>query len=235
LKTKFGIEMTTLLTTTDEFDALPQWLQDHLLKVEQMFEQDKVSIAKHLAGKHDQRSHAGNRATIETPSFSDDEYDAIAAYTGSATLQVNHKLRGLSSTRGIQPAVGVWRMSDKRIDEIVTNLDSAIDKSQLSKRTSFERDIPAESLRSGLFGSAVGKTISDKGFLSLRMGESGIPPVKGKVKLRVSAPAGTKALDMSFVNEFGMGEVIFPRGTKIKITSVSGFASDTIVRGEIVG
>jgi hypothetical protein len=193
------------------------------------------NVKKHLAGKHDQRTHAGNRATIETPSFSDVEYDAISAYTGAATVQVNHKLRGLSTTRGIQPAIGVWRMSDEKIDGIVTNLDSAIGKSKLAKKTTLERDIPATSIKSGLFSSAVGKTISDKGYLSLRSGTTTVPPIKGFVKLRITAPAGTTALDMSFLNPNSMGEIIFPRGTKIKITSVTGASTDTIVRGEIVG
>lgn len=194
-----------------------------------------TGVTKHLQGQHDQRSHAGSRATIETPSFSDEEYDAISAYTGSATVQINHKLRGLSRTRGIQPARGVWVMSDEKIDNVVKNLDSAISKSKLIKQTVMERDIPATSLKSGLFGSAVGKTISDKGFLSLKSGTSNIPPLKGFVKLRVTAPSGTTALDMSFINPNAMGEIIFPRDTKIKITSVSGGGADTIVRGEIVG
>lgn len=247
LKTKFGIEMTTLLTTTDEFDALPQWLQEHLLEVEQMFEADKAdAIAKH--GTHDQTTHARRssnprnlpnrlrqrRATVESPSFSDDEFAAISTYGTDAALQVNHQLRGLSRTRGIQPAQGVWRMSEEKIDGIVKKMDSAIGKSSLAEKLTVRREIPASALRNGLFSSAKGKTISDKGFLSMRKGESPIPPRRGFVTLQVNAPAGTKALDLSFINPNAMGEVIFPRGSKIKIASIVGRGEDMTVIGEIV-
>lgn len=219
-----------------DYSDYEQLTYDYFLNLPKNQDQlPKEDVKKHLAGKHDQRSHAGNRATVETPSFSDDEHDAIAAYTGAATVQVNHKLRGLSRTRGVQPAVGVWRISDEKIDGIVKNLDSAISKSTLAKKTTLERDIPLNSIKSGLFSSAVGKTISDKGYLSLRTGTTTVPPIKGFVKLRITAPAGTTALDMSFLNPNAMGEIIFPRDTKIKITSVTGASTDTVVRGEIVG
>jgi hypothetical protein len=234
LKTKFGVEMVKLLATTDEFDALPDWLQEHLLKVEQMFEADKAgAVEKH--GTHDQRTHGrGRRATAEEPSFTDDEYDAISTYSTDAALQVNHKLRGLSRTRGIQPAQGVWRMSDKKIDAVVAKMDSSIDKSTLVEKTTLYREIPVSSLRNGLFSSAKGKTISDKGFLSMRKGETSIPPRKGFVSLQINAPAGTKALDLSFINPNAMGEVILPRGSKVKIINIVGRSDDMTVIGEIV-
>jgi hypothetical protein len=249
LKTKFGVEMVKLLATTDEFDALPQWLQDHLLKVEQMFEADKAgAVEKHLPGQHDQSTHGRRssnprnlpnrlrelRATVEEPSFTDDEFDAVNTYSTDAALQVNHKLRGLSRTRGIQPAQGVWRMSDKKIDAIVTKMDSSIDKSTLVEKTTLYREIPVSSLRNGLFSSAKGKTISDKGFLSMRKGETSIPPRKGFVSLQINAPAGTKALDLSFINPNAMGEVILPRGSKVKIINIVGRSDDMTVIGEIV-
>lgn len=185
-------------------------------------------IEKHLAGQHDQSTH-GRRASVETIEFSDNEKSAISAYSGQAALQINAKLRGQKPAR-----IGVWQMSDSKIDEAIDNLDSAIGKSKLSKKLTLERDLPATSLRSGLFGSAVGKTITDKGYLSLRNQKSEIPPIKGFVKFIVNAPAGTTGLDLSFINPDAMNEIIFPRGTKIKINSVTGFGEDTIVRGEIV-
>lgn len=221
--------------TVDKFDALPQWLQDHLLKVEQMFEQDKADVQKHMRGKHDQSSHGrAGRATVEAPSFTDNEYEAISTYSGSATLQVNHHLRGKSRTRGIQPALGVWRLSEEKLDAIVAEMDSAIDKSTLTETLTLQRDFPVNSLRSGLFGSIKGKTISDKGFLSLRKGTTQVPPPLGFVRMKIKAPAGTKALDLSFINPNAMGEVIFPRNTQIKVTNIVGTGDDTTVIGEIV-
>lgn len=225
-------ELITAMSTIENFDALPSWMSDYFSQVEQMFEQDKATVEKH--GDHDQKRH-GRRATVEQPSFTDDEFDAIASYSGTATVQVNHHLRGFSKTRGIQPAQGVWQMSEEKINKIVDKMDSAIDKSSLTERVTLERDIKADSLKSGLFGSTKGKTISDKGFLSLRKGQSSVPPLRGYVKMRVTAPAGTKALDLSFINPNAMGEVIFPRNTQIKITNVIGRGEDTTVIGEIVG
>lgn len=238
LKTKFGVEMVKLLATTNEFDALPQWLQDHLLKVEQMFERDKAltsELAKHR-DDHDQMRHAGGRRlTVEAPSFTNDEYDAVATYSTDAALQVNHQLRGLSRTRGIQPAQGVWRMSEKKIDAVVEKMDSAIDKSTLAEKLTVRREIPEASIKNTIFGVTKGKTISDKGFLSMRRTESPIPPRKGFVTLQINAPAGTKALDLSFINPNAMGEIIFPRDTKIKIVNIVGRGEDTTVIGEIIG
>jgi hypothetical protein len=240
LSPKQNRELLKLLSTTREFDALPQWVVAHLLKVEQMFERDKSSgsVTKH--GNHNQLDHAGRRGrrlTTEAPSFTDSERDALTTYGGNETLQINHRLRGLSNTRGIQPALGAWRMSDNKIDSIVQNMDSAIDKSSLSERTTVYRDIPASSLKTGLFGSAVGKTITDRGYLSMRRGEASaaVPPPSGFVRLKVIAPAGTKALDLSFINDRSMGEIIFPRDSKIKINRVIGGAGDMEVVGEIIG
>lgn len=188
-------------------------------------------IAKHMAGKHDQRTHAGNRASAESPEFSDSERESIATYSGLAALQINHKLRGLP-TKGQRRTI--WDLSDAQIETATNNLDAAIDKSSLVKKMTLQREIPANAIKSGLFGTSVGKTISDKGFLSLRNTQDNIPARSGFVKMIVTAPAGTKALDLSFVNPNAMGEIIFPRGTKIKITSVKGQFSDAVVRGEIV-
>jgi hypothetical protein len=188
------------------------------------------NVEKHLAGKHDQSSHA-NRLSAQSPDFSDSEKQAIASYSGLETLQVNHKLRGLP-TKGILPSV--FDLRETEIESIVTNLDSAIDKSTLKSTLKLQREMPVKSIPSSLFGNSVGKTISDKGFLSLRNTQDKIPARNGFVKMIVTAPAGSKALDLSFINPNAMGEIIFPRGTKIKITSVRGQMSDTIVRGEIV-
>lgn len=228
-------ELVTAISTIDKLDGLPSWMSEYFAQVEQMFEQDKSdAIAKH--GKHDQKTHGNNRrATFESPAFSDDEYDALTSYSGSATVQINHQLRGFSRTRGIQPAQGAWQLSEEKINKIVKKMDSAIDKSVLSERLTLEREIKEDSLRSGLFSTIKGKTISDKGFLSLRKGESNLPPLRGFVKMRIVAPAGSKALDLSFINANSMGEVIFPRDTKIKVTQILGQGEDTTVIGEIVG
>jgi hypothetical protein len=240
-------ELVTAITTIDNPDALPSWMSDYFGQVEQMFEADKAgAVEKH--GTHDQGTHGRRssnprnlpnrlrerRATVEEPSFTDDEFDAVNTYSTDAALQVNHKLRGLSRTRGIQPAQGVWRMSDKKIDAVVAKMDSSIDKSTLVEKTTLYREIPVSSLRTGLFSSAKGKTISDKGFLSMRKGETSIPPRKGFVSLQINAPAGTKALDLSFINPNAMGEVILPRGSKVKIINIVGRSDDMTVIGEIV-
>lgn len=209
-----------------KFDDLPESTKKFILDAELKLDE----LQKHLAGQHDQSSHA-NRLSAQSPDFSDSEKQAIANYSGTATLQVNHKLRGLP-TKGILPSV--FDLRENEIENLVTNLDSAIDKSTLKTTMKLQREMPYKSIPSSLFGNSVGKTISDKGFLSLRNTNDNIPARKGFVKMIVTAPAGTKALDLSFINPNAMGEVIFPRGTKIKITSVKGQYSDTIVRGEIV-
>ena len=187
-------------------------------------------IEKHLAGKHDQKTHAGNRASVETIEFSDSEKSAIEGYSRDAALQINQKLRG----QRVTSRIGVWQMSDAKIDEAVKNLDSAIAKSKLPKKLVLEREMPATSLRSGLFGSVVGKTITDKGYLSLRNQQTRMAPRKGFVKFLITANEGATALDLSFINELGMNEIVFPRDSKIRINNVTGFGEDMIVRGEIV-
>jgi len=232
LKAKFSIEMVELLATTDDFDSLPEWLQDHLLKVEQMFEEDKKKpkvVEKH--GDHDQRTH-GRRASTESVPFTDSETVAVQDYTARATLQVNGKLRGNPPTYG---TIGQLKIPDSKLDSIITNLDTAIDKSTLTDTITLRRDIPIASVRRGILPPKAGQTISDKGFLSLRKGETQVPPSTGFARLVVKAPAGTKALDMSFMSQQHMGEVIFPRNSKIKITNIIGSGDDMEIRGEIVG
>jgi hypothetical protein len=189
------------------------------------------SISKHLSGKHDQSSHGGNRASVESPEFNDREKRAIATYSSSAALQINNKLRGIPTKGQLR---SVWDMSDKQLDEAVISLDSAISKSNLKQKMTLEREMPASFIKTGLLQSAEGRIISDKGYLSLRNTQSNIPARQGYVKLIVTAPAGTTALDLSFINPTSMGEVVFPRGTNIRITRISGDAMDTVVRGEIV-
>jgi len=231
LKTKFGIDMVKLLATTSEFDALPQWLQDHLLKVEQLVEQDKANvIEKH--GKHNQKTHGrkGSRASFEAVSFTGSELSSIATYT-KATIQVNRQLRGISR-RGIAPSV--FDLSENEMDSVIDNLDSAIDKSRLAEKMELGREMPLSMLKRGSVKRSAGKVISDKGFLSLRSTVSSVPPRTGFAKFRVTAPAGTKALDLSFLTPNSMGEIIFPRETKIKINSITGQDDDMVIRGEIV-
>jgi len=231
LKTKFGIDMVKLLATTSEFEALPQWLQDHLLKVEQLVEQDKANvIEKH--GKHNQKTHGrkGSRASFEAVSFTGSELSSIATYT-KATIQVNRQLRGISR-RGIAPSV--FDLSENEMDSVIDNLDSAIDKSRLAEKMELGREMPLSMLKRGSVKRSAGKVISDKGFLSLRSTVSSVPPRTGFAKFRVTAPAGTKALDLSFLTPNSMGEIIFPRETKIKINSITGQDDDMVIRGEIV-
>lgn len=235
LKTKFGVEMVQLLMTTDDFDALPEWLQVHLLKVEQMFEEDKKNpkvVEKHRLGDHDQARHAGGRASTESVPFTDSETVAVQDYTARATLQVNGRLRGKPPTYG---TIGQLKIPDSKLDSIITNLDTAIEKSTLTDAITLTRDIPIASVRRGILPPKAGQTISDKGFLSMRKGETQVPPSSGFARLIVNAPAGTKALDMSFMSQQHMGEVIFPRNSKIKITNVIGSGDDMEIRGEIVG
>lgn len=187
-------------------------------------------VEKHLAGQHDQANH-GNRASAESPSFTETESNAISTYSGLSALQINASLRG--QTKGTRPTV--FDMRPEQIDTAVKNLDTAIDKSKLTQKLTLEREIPITSLKQGLFSSAIGKTISDKGYLSMKKGTAALPNRNGFIRLRVIADVGTKALDLSFINPNAMSEVIFPRDTQIKITSISGSGENAMVRGEIVG
>lgn len=202
---------------------------DYFATVPKIDDRQPTSIKKHMQGQHDQSTHAGNRLSVETPSFSDVESAAIATYSGTAALQVNKHLRG-QSRRG--EIASVFDLKQEQIDSTIKNLDSAIDKSVLAEKVTMEREIPFASVKGGMFSGIAGKTISDKGYLSLKRGSSNIPPRRDYVKLKIVAPAGTKALDLSFINPNAMGEIVFPRDTKIRITDY--FASSQTVRGEIV-
>lgn len=203
---------------------------DYFATLPKIDDRQPTAIKKHLAGKHDQSTHAGNRLSVETPSFSDVEAAAISTYSGAAALQINAHLRGQSKRGQI---ASVFDLRQDQIDDAVKNLDSAIDKSVLADKVTMEREIPMSSLKGGLFQGTVGKTISDKGYLSMKRGTSNVPPRRDFLKLKLVAPAGTKALDLSFINPNAMGEIVFPRDTKIRITDY--FPSSQTVRGEIVG
>ena len=188
-------------------------------------------LTKHLAS-HDESTHGRRspRTSFETVSFTGSELSSIATYT-KATIQVNRQLRG-TSRRGIAPSV--FDLSENEMDSVIDNLDSAIDKSRLAEKMELGREMPLSMLKRGSVKRSAGKVISDKGFLSLRSTVSSVPPRTGFAKFRVTAPAGTKALDLSFLTPNSMGEIIFPRETKIKINSITGQNDDMVIRGEIV-
>lgn len=192
-------------------------------------------VQKHLPGKHDQSSHgkggSGSR-TRKPPSYSSSEKEAGATFaTGNGALQVNGRLRG----KGYRYEFGQQRLGDKRYNDTVKGLDSAIGKSTTTRPMTMTRDVDTSSLKFSRFRGDSGRTISDKGFLTMRNTQSGVPPLNSKTRLSIRVPAGSKALNLSSITRAPANTWVLPRGSKIRLTGSRTENGVDVVTGEIVG
>jgi hypothetical protein len=188
-----------------------------------------IEIQKHLQGQHDQATHgraAGSMVGIpatDKKSVTPDQLSALKYYTGAGFLDVNKTLRG-ENIRVANPEKMKTRIKD--LDEAIANseIKDAMIVTRVVGATAFvwySRESRIESLK-----KLVGKTVTEKGFLSTTKKAtigSSLGPINKEedVFIKIHAPKGTKALDISSVSYFSdEQEVIFPRDSQLKILSV---------------
>lgn len=227
----------TIEISEDRLTALKLRYPNYFVDIDFPQEPEFEDVQKHLPGKHDQSSHArgGSGSRTRKPpktSYSSSEKEAGATFaTGNGALQVNGRLRG----KGYRYEFGQQRLGDKRYNDTVKGLDSAIGKSTTTRPMTMTRDVDTSSLKFSRFRGDSGRTISDKGFLTMRNTQSGVPPLSSKTRLSITVPAGSKALELSKITRAPANTWVLPRGSKIRLTGSATVNGVDVVTGEIVG
>lgn len=188
-------------------------------------------LSKHLAGKHDQSSHAGGRGKSNAASIgslvgksatspvnlSERETEALSAYVNSwMHAEVNSYLR--DGEKWLAPH------ELERAKAMDKDLSEAISRSELLQDTELVRGINIQSFPDDIMGMA-GKTYVDKGFMSTTKSVYENDAFTGGVKINILAPKGTKALDVTQVFNTRLSsfdqEVLLQKGMKYKVTNVT--------------
>lgn len=154
---------------------------------------------------------------------------AVEGYSGIDARIINDNLRGQESYRVLNDADRAQ----------IATIDSAIGSSELPEDTALYRGFTLSPR--GVSKVKVGQTITDKAFVSTSLNPAvaeqfsgATKGVKGSVIMRITAPKGTKALPMSTLSEWpGEHEVLLPRGTTFKITTLKKKGGVTYVDAEI--
>ena len=97
------------------------------------------------------------------------------------------------------------------VDEIIANLDSAMEKSKLNQDIQLYRGLSEKALDK-LAKAGKGKTVTEKGYMSLSVDPLSIPG-EAKAIMVVNAPKGARMLAA------GGDEVILHRSSKLKLVN----------------
>lgn len=161
--------------------------------------------------------------------ISDDERRGVVTYTGSAFMNMNKYLRGLTS--------------ENRFPEAIENCKAALDKASLPERTIVTRGSDWGSLQ-GMFGNnskamreildgnyknVVGAVIGDKGFFSTTPTFSG--GFTGEVRYVIEVPKGSHAMYIDSISRYqGEYELLLQCDSKFVIHEIQeGWDSEIAV------
>jgi hypothetical protein len=159
---------------------------------------------------------------VATTPLTKDERSALDGYSGTYYREINETLRGGSPWTDLSPA---------ELKAEIAHLDASINKGTLAAETTLYRGTSPAALGGGI--PAVGTTLSDKGFLSTsrssNIAEAFQNMSTGGVMMRITAPRGTRAADVSYHTGGHEQELLLGRSTKLKVTGVSASGGRTVV------
>lgn len=164
---------------------------------------------------------------VATTPLTKDERSALDGYSGTYYREINETLRGGSPWTDLTPA---------QLKAEIAHLDASINKGTLAAETTLYRGTSPAALGGGL--PAVGSTLSDKGFLSTSRSEKIAGAFAnmstGGVMLKITAPRGTKASDVSHHTGGREQELLLGRNAKLRVTGVSTSGGRTVVSVTVV-
>lgn len=155
-----------------------------------------LNLTKHLAGKHDQSSHAGGRED-SSEGLSELAKTSIKDWSEASYLDVAQYLRGTSSSLS-NPIKG---------KQVADGLDEAFaSTSPLTQSTSSQRRVVGE-FADKIKSMEVGEGWQDKGFVATSQSKKYITDTiagdkrygTNSIMLNVKIPAGVKAIDVNSV------------------------------------
>lgn len=190
--------------------------------------------AFHLPGQHDQSTHGsagvrghdaldaatigiGSDGSVRGGYLQPEEYSALTAYRNTAYIRINDHLRGKTPVRPDDVADAAVKAAA---------IKSAMAKSPLKQKITVERGTRSDHWLPREFqdgkGNLTGLEFRDAGFVSVsaRSGAGKGFAHKGGVVMTVTAPAGTKAIQLS---DFGdEAEILLDSGLIFRVTADNG-------------
>ena len=146
-----------------------------------------------------------------TDSLSKEQYAALSAYTGSAYININAALRGLSPS------------FQDGCKENAILIHQALSASSIPQGCTVYRGASAAalgSMRNAPDDQLVGSFFSDNGFMSTSINSE--DSFGGEIKLVIDVPAGAKGAYVGYLSQLGHSEseVLFDMGSVMQITKV---------------
>lgn len=191
---------------------------------------DTGNIAKHLSGKHDQKTHGrggsreGGPQNIDThydawhENLSSDEKRALAGYQNFLYSDVNATLRGKAGD--LSPR------TKQNVDYAIKHTDKAIGKGSVPSNVKVYRGFTdGNAILGGDPQGLVGSTIQDKAFVSTSLNKSVAVDFARKGKsgmlMEIDVPAGTKAAYMQKLRPESIErELLLGRNSRFQVTGV---------------
>jgi hypothetical protein len=146
-----------------------------------------------------------------------EERFAIDHYSGFGYLSINRSLRGEQA-------------SNAEIKEQVAQLDAAISKGTLAAETTLYRGTAARFLGD----LTPGTVLKDKAFLSTSRSMKAADYFGHDAMIRITAPRGIRAADVSHHAGGHEQEILLGRNTKLKVTGVSTSGGRTVVDVRVI-
>lgn len=181
------------------------------------------SPAKDLGDKSDKEIGAHHREMSASwkSGLSQGEHDAFRTYTGESYGPINAQLRSGQGAKA----------------PIVKEMDAAMSKASLSEKTVVYRGV-SDPGKLGLGGEkSVGTTIRDPAFMSTSVNGKLAAKYAGKggAVLKITAPKGAHGASMGGISRYPKEhEVLFARGSGVRITKVTKEGGRTVYHGELV-
>jgi 8-oxo-dGTP pyrophosphatase MutT (NUDIX family)/chemotaxis protein histidine kinase CheA len=176
----------------------------------------KVSLKRHQDKQAEDAAVAKDPSTITAA-----EKSAVKVYSSASYESINKQLRS-----GKEEAGGMYNHE-------IGVLDAALNKKTLPTGTKLKRYIDAAGIKQ-LFGGEpkVGSVGTDKAFMSTSDSKTW---EKNEHQLVMETPAGQKGLKLGNLSKYEEeGEVLLPRGTSLKVTSIGTSKGKKLIKCEIV-
>jgi hypothetical protein len=153
---------------------------------------------------------------VATTPLTKDERSAVYEYSGAYYREINGTLRGENPWTDLTPA---------QLKSETAHIDAAIRKGTLTAETTLYRGTSVRFLGD----LTPGTVLSDKAFLSASRSRDVSLSFGADAILRITAPRGTRAADVSHHAGGHEQEILLGRNTKLKVTGVSTHGSRTVV------
>jgi hypothetical protein len=158
-------------------------------------------------------------------SLSPEEHQYIRTYTGASYEPINKALRN--------PKTGAQESKSP----LIQKLDAAINRSSLKEDTIVYRGLSSLASLGITAENAVGTMIKDPAYMSTSLSDklaSNYAGMEGSV-LKITAPKGSKGASMAKITRYPKEhEVLFARGSGIKITKITSTGDGHLIEAELV-